>query len=173
GNDGPGRETLNIWARSPYVIGVGAGSKDGRLADFSSRGFPNGSPGNGAPSGFPPPPPNSRPAPVAPGAPLVGVRMLAGVNVIGALGFSGADDGTGNSVDDTALPPAFLPFYTTSSGTSFASPSLCGALALVIEANPSLLADDVRQILIDTATPMPGYAPWEVGAGYVNVAAAV
>jgi serine protease AprX len=174
GNNGPGRETLNIWARSPYVIGVGAGTKDGRLADFSSRGFPNGLPGNGAPAGFPPLPQNSSPALVAPGAALGGVRMAAGVNVIGALDLaSGADDGTGNTVQDTSLPAAFLPFYTISSGTSFASPSLCGVAALVLEADPTLSSDEVKQILMDTATPMPGYAPWEVGAGYVNVAAAV
>lgn len=173
GNDGPGPETLSVWARSPFAIGVGAGTKDGRLANFSSRGFPGGSPGSGVPESETPVPQNAGPSVVAPGAAMVNARMEAGVNVIGALGFAGADDGTGTSIDDTSIPPAFLPFYTTSSGTSFAAPSYCGAAALVLEADPSLSVDELKQILEDTATPMPGYAPWEAGAGYINVAAAV
>jgi serine protease AprX len=176
GNDGPGPETLNVWARSPFAIAVGAGTKDGRLANFSSRGFASGSPGNGVPAGEAPIPQNFGPSVVAPGAALVNARMSAGVNVIGALGIAGnSDDGTGTFPNDLdgSIPTAFVPFYTYSSGTSFAAPSYCGAAALVLEAAPSLLVDDLRQILEDTATPMPGYASWEVGAGYINVAAAV
>jgi serine protease AprX len=176
GNDGPGPETLNVWARSPFAIAVGAGTKDGRLANFSSRGFASGSPGNGVPAGEAPVPQNFGPSVVAPGAALVNARMNAGTNVIGALGIAGnSDDGTGTFPSDLdgSIPPAFVPFYTYSSGTSFAAPSYCGAAALVLEAAPSLLVDDLKKVLEDTATPMPGYAPWEVGAGYINVAAAV
>jgi serine protease AprX len=175
GNDGSGPETLSIWARSPYVIGVGAGTKDGRLANFSSRGFSSGSPGPGAPTGEPPLPQNFGPSIVAPGAALVNARMRAGVNIIGALGIEGnSDDGTGTFPKDTdIIPPAFLPTYTTSSGTSFAAPSFCGALALALEADPTQQPDELKQLFEDTATAMPGYSPWEVGAGYVNVAAAV
>ncbi|MFP5262675.1 MAG: S8 family serine peptidase [Blastocatellia bacterium] len=181
GNDGPGPETLSIWARSPYAIGVGAGTKDGRLANFSSRGFAGGSPGPGAPTGEPPAPQNFGPSVVAPGAAMVNARMRAGVNIIGALGAEGnSDDGTGFFPKDVdpenpsySIPPAFLASYTYSSGTSFAAPSYCGALALALEADPTLLPDDLKQLFEETATAMPGYAPWEVGAGYINVAAAV
>ncbi|WP_202619323.1 S8 family serine peptidase [Ornithinimicrobium cavernae] len=38
GNDGPGEDTHNPYSQAPWVISVGAGEKDGRLADFSSRG---------------------------------------------------------------------------------------------------------------------------------------
>jgi serine protease AprX len=176
GNDGPSPETYSIWARSPYVIGVGAGTKDGRLANFSSRGFASGSPGPGAPTGAPPLPQAFGPSIVAPGAALINARMRAGVNIIGALGIEGnSDDGTGTFPNDLdgSIPVAFVPSYTYSSGTSFAAPSFCGALALAIEADPTLQPDELKQLYEDTATPMPGYATWEVGAGYINVAAAV
>jgi serine protease AprX len=176
GNDGPSPETYSIWARSPYVIGVGAGTKDGRLANFSSRGFASGSPGPGAPTGEPPLPQSFGPSIVAPGAALVNARMRPGVNIIGALGIEGnSDDGTGTFPNDLdgSIPTAFIPSYTYSSGTSFAAPSYCGALALALEADPTLTPDAVKQLYEDTATAMPGYAPWEVGAGFINVAAAV
>jgi serine protease AprX len=176
GNDGPSPETYSIWARSPYVIGVGAGTKDGRLANFSSRGFASGSPGNGAPTGEPPLPQSFGPSIVAPGAALVNARMRAGVNIIGALGIEGnSDDGTGTFPNDLdgSIPTAFIPTYTYSSGTSFAAPAYCGALALALEADSTLPPDDLKQLYEDTATAMPGYAPWEVGAGFINVAAAV
>ncbi|MFL6212902.1 MAG: S8 family serine peptidase [Blastocatellia bacterium] len=176
GNDGPSPETYSIWARSPYVIGVGAGTKDGRLANFSSRGFASGSPGNGAPTGEAPLPQSFGPSIVAPGAALINARMRPGVNIIGALGMEGnSDDGTGTFPNDLdgSIPVAFVPSYTYSSGTSFAAPSFCGALALAIEADATLQPDELKQLYEDTATPMPGYAPWEVGAGYINVVAAV
>jgi len=43
----------------------------------------------------------------------------------------------------------------------------------VLEANPRLTSAEVKQILQQTATNMPGMEPWEAGAGYVNAYAAV
>jgi serine protease AprX len=44
----------------------------------------------------------------------------------------------------------------------------------MIEASKGTLTpDEALAALVKTATPLPGYAQWEVGAGYVNALAAV
>jgi subtilisin family serine protease len=62
--------------------------------------------------------------------------------------------------------------YAFGSGTSYSAPQVSGAAALVWAANPSLAADDVVQILEQTAT---GAGTWNSGTGYgvLDVAAAV
>jgi serine protease AprX len=169
GNAGPAPDTLNPYAKAPWVIGVAAGTKEGGLATFSSRGTPkeqrlaDGDPLNDY----------DAPAITAPGtgrefasdadkftAAIVSTR--ATTNVV-ANGLT----------NDLEIPPAYLPFYTQISGTSMATPFVAGVVALMLDANPALTPDQVRQILVDTATAMPGYAEWEVGAGYVNAWAAV
>jgi serine protease AprX len=74
---------------------------------------------------------------------------------------------------DSVIEPAYLPFYTRISGTSMATPHAAGVVALVMEANPSLNIDEVKQLIKESATNMPGYEAWEVGAGYINARAAV
>jgi serine protease AprX len=47
-------------------------------------------------------------------------------------------------------------------------------IALMIEASKGTLTPDLAlAVLRGTATPLTGYAEWEVGAGYVNALAAV
>jgi hypothetical protein len=74
--------------------------------------------------------------------------------------------------DLTTIPPAFLPYYTTSQGTSFACPHVSGVVALMLEARPTLTPDEVVTILRETANPMP-YEQRVVGAGYVDAHNAV
>jgi serine protease AprX len=78
-----------------------------------------------------------------------------------------------NAQTDAELAPALLPFYTQEEGTSMATPFLAGVAALMLDADPTLTPDDIKQILTETATRMPGYQDFEVGAGYVNAHAAV
>ncbi|HYK06719.1 MAG TPA: S8 family serine peptidase [Gaiellaceae bacterium] len=72
----------------------------------------------------------------------------------------------------TALPGSLGGVYGYGSGTSFASPQVAGAAALVWAANPQLRAGEVAGILEQTAT---GNGSWNPGLGYgvLDVAAAV
>ena len=54
-----------------------------------------------------------------------------------------------------------------------ATPFVAGTVALMLSADPTLSADDVKSILVQTASQMPGNSEYEVGAGYINVYAAV
>lgn len=150
GNTGSGQHTLNPYAVAPWVISVGATDERGRLADFSSRGAMGST--------------LFRPTIVAPGMSVVSLRS-AGASVTGTLGVAVADK--------DRISPAELPFYTTASGTSFSAPQVAGTIALMLEANPRLTPDQVRDILQRTSTPLPNYFQHEVGAGMLNAHAAV
>lgn len=157
GNDGDaGPNAQNRWASVPWVLATGASDKLGRIASFSSRGV------------F--------------GDPLIHPTILApGTGGPIDQGFSSAviaarsrNNTTANGLNaDAEIPPAFLPNYTQISGTSMAAPHLAGVVANVLSANPSLLPDDVRGILEQTATPLGVYDTYEAGAGLANVHAAV
>jgi len=71
-----------------------------------------------------------------------------------------------------ALPESSAGLYGYASGTSFAAPQVAGAAALVWAANPSLTAQQVAQILKQTATGQGRWTP-QLGFGVIDVAAAV
>ena len=170
-NVGTAPGAINPYSVAPWVISVGAGEKQGlgQPASFSSRGEDNGTGVDVA--GQPADPsalPNLRPDLIGSGVDIKSARSkFPGVtNLAGTLPvFVGAND-------LTTIAPAFLPFYTTSQGTSFAAPQVTGVVALMLEANPTLTPDDVVSILRATATPMP-YDQRTVGAGYVDARNAV
>jgi subtilisin family serine protease len=62
--------------------------------------------------------------------------------------------------------------YTRANGTSMATPHVAGLCALLLEANPSLLPDDVKWLLMDTAVNL-GADPNSQGAGRIDAFAAV
>ncbi|HSK74204.1 MAG TPA: S8 family serine peptidase [Pyrinomonadaceae bacterium] len=149
GNGGSGTGTLNPYSVAPWVIGVGASDEKGKLASFSSRGaFGNSL---------------QRPTVVAPGVNVIGLRNL--VSQTGVLGVAGADT--------NRLSLTEIPYYTTASGTSFSAPQVAGAIALMLEANPNLTPEQIKDILSRTATPLTGYYAHETGAGMLNTHAAV
>jgi len=71
-----------------------------------------------------------------------------------------------------ALAGSHQGLYGFASGTSFATPEVAGAAALVWSANPSLDAAAVAQILKQTASGLGTWSP-ELGFGVIDVAAAV
>ena len=91
-----------------------------------------------------------------------------GENVLGAISSS-ADPANWPT---TAVPGSSAGLYGFGSGTSFATPEVAGAAALVWAANPLLRASDVATILKNTAS---GHGTWnpELGWGVIDVAAAV
>jgi serine protease AprX len=156
GNDGPRPNTQNRWASFPWMVSVAAGTKDGKLASFSSRGIL----GDGV----------VHPTITAPGT---GGPASAGYTSAVVAARSRVNPAANGLDADTEIPAAFLPNYTQISGTSMAAPHIVGVVANILEANPGLLPDDVRSVMERTATPMAAYDEFEVGAGMVNVHAAV
>ncbi|KAJ1845022.1 hypothetical protein LPJ70_002689, partial [Coemansia sp. RSA 2708] len=65
--------------------------------------------------------------------------------------------------------------YASMSGTSMAAPYVAGAVALIKQANPGLLPDQVRNILSATAKPVADpqtglkYTPFQSGSGLINI----
>ena len=63
--------------------------------------------------------------------------------------------------------------YITYSGTSMASPMVAGCVALLLQACPNLTPLQVRDVLMRTARPLPGYDANTQGAGVVDPFAAM
>lgn len=169
GNEGPAADTHNPYAKAPWVISVAAGTKEGGLADFSSRGTPKSQ--RLADSD----PTNDFDAPTIT-APGTGRQFETNADKFTSAIVSTRSNPNlvaNGLTSDTEIPVAYLPYYTQISGTSMACPHVAGVVALMLDANPTLTPAQVKKILVDTATVMPGHDEWEVGAGYVNAWAAV
>ncbi|WP_018624981.1 S8 family serine peptidase [Kangiella aquimarina] len=161
GNSGSGEATITgNFKKAPWVITVAAGDKQGDLADFSSRGV-KGKTGQAVVDGetFTW---EDRPTITAPGVDVISAR--ASLSSLSALSITS---------DSEVMDANHVPYYTVMSGTSMAAPHASGIVALMLEANPNLTWREVKRILQETATNMPGLEPWESGAGYVNAYAAV
>ena len=156
GNDGPDPNSQNRWTPWPWVITAGAATKDGRLASFSSRGI-FGSP-------------TVRPTILTPGTGGPAAKGYTAAIIAARARTNATQNGLD---DDLEIPANYLPNYTQISGTSMAAPHLSGIVANVLEADRNLTPDEVRDVLVRTATPLATYDEFEAGAGLANVHAAV
>ena len=144
GNSGSGEGTITgNFKKAPWVITVAAGDKTGNLASFSSRGV-KGKGGvvsiNGEQLEW-----QDRPTITAPGVDVISAR--ASLSSLSTLSL--ADDSEIMDINH-------VPYYTSMSGTSMAAPHISGIVALMLEANPNLTWREVKTILQETATNMPG-----------------
>jgi serine protease AprX len=142
GNSGTNQPSLDDPALDPYVIAVGAADTTSRTLLPSVPSF------------------SSRGSAtrhvdlVAPGQSLVSLR----------------DPG---SVVDTEYPAARVNTrFFKGSGTSQAAAVVSGAVALLLQARPSLTPDQVKSLLMSTAQALPLAGSAAAGAGLLNVAAA-
>ena len=169
GNDGAATNTLSPYAKADWVIGVAAGTKEGTLADFSSRGTPRAQRlGDNNPLND-----NDAPTLTAPGTGRAFESNAARFTSAIASVRSTSNLTANGTTADAELPIGMIPFYTQISGTSMATPYAAGVVALMLDADPTLTPSEIKQILVDTASRMPGYDDYEVGAGYINAYAAV
>jgi serine protease AprX len=145
-----GNNAVNPYALAPWVISVGATDRNGSLASFSAHGKQSDN--------------IEFPTLVAPAVNVVGLRSLVSTTSLTGV-LLGADS--------SRLSLSELPYYTTGSGTSFSAPQVSGAIALMLEVNPDLTPKEIKEILVRTATPLPKYSDFEVGAGMLNTYAAV
>ena len=136
GNDGPDNDGLSGMGSSSLSITVGATDdqntidrSDDTVAGYSSRG-PRRDNGDGNPLD------ELKPEVSAPGSNIIQAE--------GCVTSSGCVNLIGGSAEDNG--------YTgRGSGTSYATPSVSGILAMMIEANPALTTAEMKEILKLTA----------------------
>lgn len=166
GNSGSGdvEMSLNPFSQSPWVISVAAGTLDRQRGDFSSNGLTYD---------------NSTASTVGAGGHTVFTGDRIGIYHPDVTA-PGVDISSTCDTAGTVIGPCPPPAYdnAVASGTSMASPHVAGAAAVLLQANPSLTPDQVRQALQATASAVAaadGSALpfWQVGYGYVNLDQAV
>jgi subtilisin family serine protease len=144
GNSGYGTSKLNDPAYDPYVIAVGADDPKG-TPGTSDDSIPDwSSRGDGT----------RNPDLVAPGKSIVSLRDA-------------------NSYIDANHPSGRINTRLfRGSGTSQAAAVVSGAAALLLQQRPGLTPDQVKALLVSTATPIPGADGASQGAGLINLKAA-
>jgi thermitase len=79
----------------------------------------------------------------------------------------------------SSIPPAVVPEidpedkYAYFSGTSQAAPHVAATAALVLQADPALTADHLKELLLDSADPVAAYSGYSVSGRRINADGAV
>src|SRR6266850_132784 len=155
GNSGPGAGTITTPGDDPFVITVGgiddagtASTADDSMATWSSCG----------PTTFDA---LAKPDLVAPGRHMISLRS------------------PGSSLDTlfpargVTAPGALTANYFVLSGTSMAAPLVAGAVALMLEKDPTLNPRQVKQRLVSGVTPLSFGTTMTRGAGMLNALTSV
>ncbi len=166
GNDGPDNDGLSGMGSSDLSVTVGATDdqntidrEDDTIAGYSSRG-PRRDNGDGNPLN------ELKPEVTAPGSNIIQAE--------GCVSSGGCNNFIGGDASDNG--------YTgRGSGTSYATPSVSGIMAMMIEANPDLSPAEIKEILKLTAerkgeASAPDVDPFwnrDFGFGMVDAYAAV
>src|SRR5581483_7800408 len=160
GNSGPTAQSIDVPGNVPYVITVGAmtdnytptNAADDRLASFSSTGPTY--------EGF------VKPELVAPGGHVIAVMQSSSSIARAHPSFLGTNGYLGSS-------------YFYMSGTSMSAAVVSGAVALMLQADPTLTPDEVKCRLMSSAHPALtsagtlAYTIFQQGSGELNVYDAV
>lgn len=144
GNEGPGEGTVSTPGIDPKVLTVGAidDKNTPEREDDTISLFTSRGPTT--PDGL------IKPDVVAPG-----------VEIFGPLS-------PGSTLDTDDLPHVDDK-YIAMSGSSMATPIVSGLAALIIQANPDLTNNEIKQILMETAENyIPGLKPTDQGSGLVD-----
>ena len=152
GNSGPGPDTMNDYAKAPWVLGVAATTDAKAITDFSSRGRPGGA--------------HDRQTALSNGTGLYRPGVAAPGNQVNSTMSPG--DPLQATAPDTDL------FYAAISGTSMSTPAVSGIAALMYEAAGGD-ADplDVLLTIEATAENRTDYEAFDAGAGFVDAVVAV
>jgi serine protease AprX len=150
GNDGATASRVTMPAANPYVLAVGAADPNGTevrtddsVATFSTRG-----------------------------SAVRHADLLAAGRSVVSLRVPG-------SYIDTAYPGARVADvsgtarFFRGSGTSQAAAVVSGSVALLLQAQPKLTPDQVKNLLVQTADPVVGADPIAAGAGQIDIAESV
>jgi serine protease AprX len=143
GNDGPADGTVDSPGFDPVLMTAGAVDDLGTpsVSDDVATDWTSRGP---TPWGA------AKPDVAAPGAHLVSVRA------------------PGSTIDDENPSARVEEAYFRGSGTSMSAAVTAGVAALVLSSEPNLTPDQLKQRLIDDATPLASAPPTAVGAGVVR-----
>ncbi|MFA1819536.1 S8 family peptidase [Virgibacillus oceani] len=144
GNSGPEEGTIGSPGISPKVITVGA-ADDHNNTDRSDDTVADFSSRGPTIDGY------MKPDLLTPGVEVVSLRA------------------SGSFLDKTNKSARVGSSYTSLSGTSMATPICAGVAAQLLQSNPDLTPDEVKQQLMDASEDM-GQAPNVQGDGYLNAA---
>jgi serine protease AprX len=145
GNSGPRFNTITSPGTSRNIITVGA-VDDKRTVDISDDTIADFS-GRGSRFMY-------KPDLVAPGVKII----------------STASGNTPISLNDKIM---LNKAYRTASGTSMSTPIVAGAAALLLEKDPSLTNEQIKNILKSTAKDISNYRYWSQGYGMINTSEAL